>query len=245
MKNKKTILILILVLTIGLIGLGIAYFSNSTSFDNLFSTNPYGSTVTEQFISPDNWLPGDVTEKTIVATNSGNVDQAVRIKITEKWLDSNNNELNGWIHEDGTKSNHTTEDELSTDERVAIINFDNNSDWTKVGDYYYYNYKLSPNESTSSLIKSVTFNPKTKLDDTCTSSISNGKKTVTCNSSGSDYDNATYTLTFDIETIQFNKYISAWNTDVAIVEEQTLFCDSFEVGELVTYNNAEYYVLKD
>ena len=91
MNNKKTILILILVLTIGLIGLGIAYFSNSTSFDNLFSTNPYGSTVTEQFISPDNWLPGDVTEKTIVATNSGNVDQAVRIKITEKWLDSNNN----------------------------------------------------------------------------------------------------------------------------------------------------------
>ena len=85
MNNKKTILILILVLTIGLIGLGIAYFSNSTSFDNLFSTNPYGSTVTEQFISPDNWLPGDVTEKTIVATNSGNVDQAVRIKITEKW----------------------------------------------------------------------------------------------------------------------------------------------------------------
>ena len=91
MNNKKTILILILVLTIRLIGLGIAYFSNSTSFDNLFSTNPYGSTVTEQFISPDNWLPGDVTEKTIVATNSGNVDQAVRIKITEKWLDSNNN----------------------------------------------------------------------------------------------------------------------------------------------------------
>ena len=91
MNNKKTILILILVLTIGLIGLGIAYFSNSTSFDNLFSTNPYGSTVTEQFISPENWLPGTTTEKTIVATNSGNVDQTVRIKITEKWLDSNNN----------------------------------------------------------------------------------------------------------------------------------------------------------
>ena len=91
MNNKKIILILILVLTIGLIGLGIAYFSNSTSFENLFSTNPYGSTVTEQFISPENWLPGTTTEKTIVATNSGNVDQTVRIKITEKWLDSNNN----------------------------------------------------------------------------------------------------------------------------------------------------------
>ena len=220
MNNKKTILILILVLTIGLIGITVVYFANSTSIDNLFSTNPYGSTVTETFVSPDNWLPGDITEKTIIATNSGSVDQAVRIKVNEKWLDSNNNELNGWIHPDGTKSNHTTSDELLTDERVVIINYDNNSDWTKVGDYCYYNYKLSPNEETSSLIKSVTFNPKTKLDDTCASSVSNGKKKVTCNSSGSDYDNATYTLIFTIETVQFNKYTSAWNTDLEIAEER-------------------------
>ena len=59
---------------------------------------------------------------------------------------------------DGTKSNHTTQEELETDERVAIINFDNASDWTYEDGYYYYKYTLSPNESSSSLIESVTFN---------------------------------------------------------------------------------------
>ena len=137
MNNKKTIITLILVLFIGIIGLTVAYFSNSTTIDNLFSTKEYGSTITETFTSPSNWLPGDVTEKKVVATNTGEVDQAVRISYTEKWISTNNNELNGWIHEDGTKSNHKTELELNTDERVALINFDNNDDWTYNNGYYY------------------------------------------------------------------------------------------------------------
>ena len=61
MNNKKTIIILILVLTIGIVGLTIAYFSNSTSVDNQFTTQPYGTTVEESFISPSNWLPGGAT----------------------------------------------------------------------------------------------------------------------------------------------------------------------------------------
>jgi len=245
MKEKKN-LIIILILLVGVVGITLAYFSNSTSIDNLFSTKKYGSTITEEFISPDSWLPGDETSKSIVATNTGEVDQAVRISYTEKWLDSNNNELNGWIHEDGSKSSHTTEEELSNDERVAIINFDNNDDWTYKDGYYYYNYKLSPNESTSSLIKSVTFNPKTKLDDTCTTTISDGKKTITCNSSGSDYDNAKYTLTFKIETVQFNKYMNAWNTDVIVAELKSITSAcSYELGDEISYDGEEYYVLND
>ena len=210
MNNKKTIIILILILVIGIEGVTIAYFANSTSLDNTFNTKPYGNVFTEEFDSPSNWLPGTTTEKTVVATNTGEVDQAVRIKITENWKTKNNDTLNGWIHTDGTKSTHSTENELATDERVALINFTNPSDWTKVGDYYYYNYKLAPQESTTSLIESVTFNSKTKLNDTCTTTLSEGTKTVTCNSSGSDYDHATYTLTFDIETVQYNKYKEAW-----------------------------------
>ena len=221
MNNKKTIIILILVLTIGIIGLTVAYFSNSTTLNNIFETKPYGDVFTEEFVAPTNWLPGDTTNKSVVATNTGEVDQAVRISLTEAWTPSNSNStLNGWIHTDGTKSTHSTESELATDERVAVINFTNPSDWTKVGDYYYYNYKLSPNETTSSLIKSVTFNSKTKLDDTCTTTTNGSTKTITCNSSGVDYDDATYTLTFTVETVQYNKYQEAWNTNVAIAEEK-------------------------
>ena len=59
MNSKRTIMILILVLTIGIVGLTIAYFANSSSVDNVFTTQPYGTTVTENFTSPSNWLPGD------------------------------------------------------------------------------------------------------------------------------------------------------------------------------------------
>lgn len=47
-------------------------------------------------------------------------------------------------------------------------------------------------------------------------------KTITCSSNVYDYDNATYTLTFNIETVQFNKYKHAWqlpaNTSIVILK---------------------------
>ncbi len=61
MNQKKTIIILIFILLVGIIGLTVAYFSNTTSINNLFSTNPYGTTVEEVFTSPSNWLPGTTT----------------------------------------------------------------------------------------------------------------------------------------------------------------------------------------
>ena len=223
MRQKRTIIIIIiiLVLFIGIIGMTIAYFSNSTSLDNIFQTKPYGSTVEETFNAPSNWLPGDITKKEITATNTGEVDEAVRISFEESWTPYNTSStLNGWIHQDGSKSSHTTESELATDERVAVIDFDNDNDWDYEDGYYYYKYKIAPGESTSSLIKSVTFNSKTKLDDTCTTTEGNGTKTITCNSSGSDYDHATYTLTFTVETVQYDKYAEAWqlpqNSTIAI-----------------------------
>ena len=240
MNQKKTIIILIFILLVGIIGLTVAYFSNTTSINNLFSTNPYGTTVEEVFTSPSNWLPGTTTDKEITVTNSGSVDEAVRISYFETWKAKDNTILSGLIDQDG---NLTSTEENS--EHAAIINFSNNNDWTYDSGYYYYNYKLSPNETTSSLIDSVTFNSKVKNSSNCTTVENNGTKTITCNSTNSGYDGATYTLTFTIETVQFDKYKQAWGVDVAILNEQALFCDAFDVGEVVEYNNAEYYVLKD
>ena len=223
-KTNKILVVILLLLVVGVVGLTIAYFSNSTDVSNVFTTQPYGTTVNEDFVAPSNWLPGDVTNKTITATNTGNVDEAVRISFTENWKTKNNGTLNGWIHSDGTKSTHSTAIELENDERVAIIHFVNPSEWTYEDGYYYYNYKLAPNETTSSLIESVEFNAKTKLDDTCDTTIDGNKKIITCNSSGEDYDDAKYTLTFTVETVQYNKYSEAWNlpqnTSIAILEEK-------------------------
>lgn len=216
MNNKKTIVALLLIAIIGIVGLTIAYFSNSTSVENTFTTKEYGTTYTETFVSPDNWLPGDTTDKTLVATNTGDVDEALRVKIIESWEDSNGNSLA--LSKNGVAA--------------AIINLDNASDWTKIGDYYYYDYKLAPGESARSFIKSVTFNPAIQLDNTCTSSTSNGVTTTTCNSSGTDYDNATYTLTLEVETVQFNKYKTAWGVNLDIAENTAL-----TVNEFVTNNS--------
>ena len=76
-------------------------------------------------------MPGDTTNKTVEVENTGSVDQAVRISYTENWSTHNNGTLNGWIHPDGTKSTHTTEQELSTDERVAVLNLANTDDWSQ------------------------------------------------------------------------------------------------------------------
>ena len=240
MNSKRTIMILILVLTIGIVGLTLAYFSNSSTVNNIFTTQPYGTTVTENFTSPSNWLPGQEVDKTVVATNTGNVDEAVRISLSESWTTANHGALNGWITSTGTKSSHLPENEPSTDERVAIINFDNASDWTYNNGYYYYNYKLSPTESTSSLIKSVTFNSKTKLDDTCVETPTATGRTITCNSSGDDYDDATYTLTFNIETVQYNKYTEVWNTNIAIATEKPSSGVDYLLSNAKNVDGAEY-----
>ena len=171
MNNKKTIIILILVLTIGIVGLTIAYFSNSTSVDNLFSTNPYGTTIEESFISPDNWLPGTTTDKTITVTNTGSVDEVVRISYTEEWKAKDGTILSGLIDSNGYLTNDT-----ENSERAAIINFSDNNDWNYSNGYYYYNYRLAPNEKTSSLIDSVTFNSKVKSDSNCTTETNGSTK---------------------------------------------------------------------
>ncbi|MBQ9318510.1 MAG: hypothetical protein IJR82_02640, partial [Bacilli bacterium] len=166
----------------------------------------YGTTYIEKFTSPDNWLPGDETEKTLEVTNSGNVDEAVRVKVEESWKSKNGTTL---LLKQG-------------DNVAALINFINGDDWTKVEVdnedyyYYYYNYKLAPGETTSKLLDKVTFNSAITSSATCSDTIVDGTTTRTCNSNETGYDGATYTLTLTVETIQYNKYQGAWDTSVNI-----------------------------
>ena len=92
MKHKFT-LIVIAILFIGIIGLTIAYYTNTITIENEFGVRTYKTTVGEEFISPDNWLPGDTTSKIVTATNSGQIDQAVRVYYDESWIDSKGNKL--------------------------------------------------------------------------------------------------------------------------------------------------------
>ena len=233
MKQRKSVIALLLVAIIGVVGLTVAYFSSTTTFENEFQTSEYGTTYIEKFTSPDNWLPGDETEKTLQVTNSGNVDEAVRVKVEERW-----------VSKKGTTLPLTQGDNVA-----ALINFINNDDWTKVevdGEnyyYYYYNYKLAPQETTSKLLDKVTFNPLINAKSTCVDTVEDGVTTRVCNSDGTGYDGATYTLTLTVETVQYNRYQDAWNTSVNIAAskpEPTPTGVEYLATNAVNVANAEY-----
>ena len=106
-KSKKSLVALALVAVLGIVGVTIAYFTSTDTFENVFGTKPYKMEVVETFESPDDWTPGTTTDKTVVATNKGDVDAAVRVSYTEEWKDASGTTL---ALTDGTN-------------RAAIINF--------------------------------------------------------------------------------------------------------------------------
>lgn len=223
-KSKKSLVALVLVAVLGIVGVTIAYFTSTDTIENVFGTKPYSMEVTETFTSPDNWTPGTTTSKTVVATNKGDVDAAVRVSYTESWVDANGNPLS------------LTDSATPTPNRVAVINFasDYTTKWTKSTesgkDYYYYKAKLAKNASTSSLIQSVTFNPNVTIStsDACTYTLNDNTttttkpadmttvKSVTCRTTTDGYAGGTYTLTIKVETVQYDQYQTAWGTSVAI-----------------------------
>lgn len=206
LNSKKSLFALLLVAIIGVVGVTFAYFTSSDTFSNIFSTKPYKMEVVETFESPDDWTPGTTTDKTIVATNKGDVEAAVRISYTEEWKDANDQTL---ALTDGTN-------------RAAIINFSDDlaTKWTKSTengtDYYYYKTKLAKDASTTSLIKSVTFNPNVTITSSsnCVTDDVNNTKTCTTNTSG--YAGGTYKLNIKVETVQYDQYKTAWGTTVDI-----------------------------
>ena len=155
MNNKKITLMFVLIaafILLGIIGFTLAYFTSSVDFENEFNTGVFQTTATEVFESPQNWLPGDTEPKTLTITNTGNVDVKARVCLSEEWTSSSDEPLPNVV--DG--------------ERMAIINLANTSDWTKKGNCYEYNDTLEPNDTTSSFIESVTFNPLAEADIECT-----------------------------------------------------------------------------
>jgi len=205
-RSNAPIIALVAVIALGIIGVTFAYFSSSDTFTNEFQTEPYVMEVVETFNSPTDWVPGTTTAKTVVATNKGDVDAAVRVWMEESWVDASNQSL-----------------PLQTGgQNAAIIDFHPNytSKWTEATEsgtkYYYYKTKLTNNQSTETLIDSVTFNPNVTISttDNCVDDATN--HTRTCTTSTTGYGGGKYTLIIHVETVQYDQYQTAWNTNVTI-----------------------------
>lgn len=190
-KKYNIVLILVLILTVFIVGTTFAYFTSSQTVQNVFQAQPYSTEITDTFVSPDNWVPGTVTPKTVSAKNTGNVDVAVRISYTESWVSQNGDALSLT---------------LDNGERVAVLTLINTDDWTYNKGYYYYNKTLGSGESTTSLIESVKFNENAVNDYSCTTVGG----VISCTSTGDGYDGATYTLTMTIETVQADAKDTVW-----------------------------------
>ena len=234
-KKRNVIVLLILFLSIGVT---IAYLQSTDIFENIFNAGTYSVITHEEFTSPDNWKPGDTTPKTITTTNEGTIPVMVRVKLEEEWNDSSNNNLDLVFPSDGPDSVYDWDLDYSI-ERVSIINFDNIEDWVYKDGYYYYVNELSPGDSTSSLIESVTFNPNYEGVVICTfNSTTNSNE---CSSSDG-YMGGTYKLSITTETVQSDAYESLWE-NVPIMYDYVGDNPCTYEGELVPgaeYVNGQY-----
>ena len=196
-KNKKKLLVVGTIGLLTVLGGTLAYFTTSTNITNKFKAALYQNEIVEVFESPSNWAPGTVTEKTVAVTNTGSIDMAVRATYSEKWVSASGKNLNL------KDSNNNT---------AAVITFA--TDWTKDSDgFYYFGSKanktaLQPGKTSSSFIKSVKFNEN--IEASLKETVSADGKTITYTSTGDGYDNATYTLTIRLDTIQYDQANNIW-----------------------------------
>lgn len=196
MKNKKSLVALVALLVVGVVGSTFAYFTTTKTFKNEFATEGYKTSVSETFDSPKDWTPGTTTSKVVTATNEGDVEVAVRVKLEEAWSN-------------GLALTQTTDGETWN---VAVINFANEDKWELKNGYYYYKEVLAKGESTLPLFTSVTYNDKMTAElagIVCTETTNGNTVTQTC-TSGNGYAGATYTLNVTVETIQADASEEVW-----------------------------------
>lgn len=196
-KNNKKLFVVTCLSLATVLGGTLAYFNTNSSIVNTFKTALYQNEIIETFSSPITWTPGTTTEKTVKVTNTGNTDMAIRATYIEKWVNANGEELSLKDEEDNV---------------AAIIEF--NESWHQAEDgYYYYGSKdnltkLMPDDTSSSFINSVTFNENVKAN--LKETISDDGQTITYQSDGNGYDNAQYTLTLKLETVQYDQAENIW-----------------------------------
>ena len=146
MKRKILILSVLAILLAILAANTLAYFTADTTAHNVITTGNVDIALnewaneerTERFEKQIDVMPGTEVTKIVEVENIGAGSVWVRI-----WT-------NGvFLSRDGTP----------LDPGVYTLDI-NTADWTKQGDFYYYNRALAPGETTEPLFTTVTFDPK-------------------------------------------------------------------------------------
>lgn len=169
--NRKTKMAVTGLAAVALVGGTLAYWSQTSTINNPFSTGGYEGSTTEEF-NPgegEDWKPGATVDKKVYVENTGDADIWVRVKLSEKWKAANGGEpldLTSKYGDDqkdaflpATEENglqlNATDGQTSGDGSVVYKAMDT-TNWTLDGGWYYYNTALTPGNNTKNLLNSVT-----------------------------------------------------------------------------------------
>lgn len=170
MKNKRLMITLLGVLIPLVIGSTFAYFVKTVKMDNEFKSSEAKVYLNEKFDPNDEWVPGEEKQKEVRFGNEGKMDAVLRVRFTPVLKRS-----------DGTEDVEAAKD--------CTLNFADEfaKNWTRSGDWYYYNKVLSRGRITDITLKSVTISDQ----------IGNDEHGIQ-----KDYSNATYEVKIEGELLQ-------------------------------------------
>ena len=232
LKNKKTILFVGLSAFILVFVGSLAYNKDLFSFANLFHLGGDVVEFVETFDSPDNWTPCTTTPKTAIATNKNNSPRYVRMKINEYWRTSDTTTPES-DHE--TSDLPLTWDDNGTEKHYAVINTQNDDKWELKSDgWYYYKTTLGQDESTLSLLESVTFNCEVNTAGEVRYSV-DGKSSE---SIPTEYGGAKYHLyiTFQMSSESMAPVQHTANCDNPTILYDIIACQSNGTDENINFN---------
>lgn len=129
------------VIAMGVVGGTVAYLvTNTDPVVNTFEPGYVSCRINEKGSDGEKDFENnvDTVKKNVTVTNTGNVDAYIRAAIIVTW--KSGNDIVATVPEN--------------DIDYRIIGLENNKKWTKIGDYYYYYEKVSPNGTTSNLFDS-------------------------------------------------------------------------------------------
>lgn len=151
--NKKitTLSITLIILIAITIGTSFAFFTSKDTVVNRFDTGDIKADIIEPgFIPSDNWN-GESYSKVVEIKNTGKNENFVRVSITPRWVDKDDNPWSGDI------SNKVVQLKFNNLINVPSDDIWENKKWVKGSDeFYYYTSILPTNETTSQILESVT-----------------------------------------------------------------------------------------
>ncbi len=206
MKKRSFFAIGAAVLIMSAVGVTFAISQGKSVIDNELAIAKYQTSFTEEFTAPSDWSPCQTIAKTITAKNDSQIPVAVRIKLEEDWIASDD-------------TTHLPLVSATSGLTMAQINFTPNAGWTKEGEYYVYDTDLAPGATTTSLTTGVTMNCDANLDTS-----DNAEATA-----DGTYADASYHLKATIQTIQADAKNEWWPklTDTIIAQVNDPFAIDF------------------